>query len=71
MTLGLKGGLAHQEFVAEDPQAPQVHLLVVGPSLDHLRGEVVQRAAQRRPPGERETQLGTGSWVDVSLKARY
>ena len=48
---GLKGGVADQTLVAEDADAPQVHLLVVGPTLDHLRGQVVQRAAQRGSPG--------------------
>ena len=57
VTRCLKGGLADQELVAEDTQAPQVHLLVVGPALDHLRGQVVQCAAQSGSPGA--AQRGT------------
>lgn len=45
----LEGGLANEELVREDAEAPQVDLLVVrvvgGAGLDHLRGQVVEGAA--------------------------
>lgn len=34
-----------QALEAEDPDAPQVHLLTVGVALNHLWREVVQRPA--------------------------
>ena len=49
VALRLEGRLADQELVAEHTQRPQVHLLVVGRALDHLRRQVVQRPAHRRP----------------------
>ena len=47
MSLGLEGRLPDEELVAEHAEAPQVHLLVVHLTLDHLRRQVVQRPAQR------------------------
>ena len=37
-----KRGVANYAFIAEDPNAPQVHLLTVGVALDHLWREVIQ-----------------------------
>ena len=47
----LEGGVPHQQLIAEHPQTPQVHLLVVGPTLHHLGGEVIQRPTHGLPPG--------------------
>ena len=41
VSLGLEGRLPDEELVAEHAQAPQVHLLVVHFTLDHLRRQVV------------------------------
>ena len=46
----LKGGVSHQQLVAEHSDAPQIHLLVVHAPLNHLWGHVVQSATHRLPP---------------------
>ena len=48
MALRLEGRFPDKELVAQDAQTPQVHLLVVHLTLDHLRRQVVQRPTQRR-----------------------
>ena len=49
---GLKGGVADQTLVAEDADAPQVHLLVVSVAHDHLWGQVVQGPTHRLAPSQ-------------------
>lgn len=49
--LGLEGRLATQELVAQDPQGPQIHGLIVSLAFHHLWGQVVQRATQCCPSG--------------------
>ena len=46
----LKRRLPDEELIAKHPKAPEVHFLVVHPALNHLRGQVVQRAAEGGPP---------------------
>ena len=48
--LSLERRFAHKELVGEDAQAPQVYLLVVHGTLDHLWWEVVERPAHRCAP---------------------
>ena len=40
-----------QELVTQDAERPDVHLFVVLVSLDHLRGQVVERATQGAASG--------------------
>lgn len=47
----LKGRVSHQQLVAEDADAPQVHLFIVHAPLNHLWRQVVQGAAHCLPPG--------------------
>lgn len=46
----LEGRPADEELVGEHAKRPQVDLGVVLLPLDHLWGEVVERAAERSPP---------------------
>ena len=46
VTFCFKGRLANEELVAQDSKTPQVHLLIVELTLNHLRGEVVEGATQ-------------------------
>ena len=58
--LRLEGRAAEQELVAEHAQAPHVHRRVVVPPLHHLRGQVVQRPAQRLPARTAGQRSGKG-----------
>jgi len=46
--LRLEGRLPYEELVRENPEGPQVDLLVVHVPLDHLGRKIVQRSAHRR-----------------------
>lgn len=46
VTLSLERWLANEELVAEHTEAPQVDLLVVHLTLDHLRGQVIEGATK-------------------------
>ena len=61
VTLSLKGGITHQELVAENSQGPQVHVLVVRLALHHLWGEVIQCATHGRTPDKKETRNGNAT----------
>mmetsp|Transcript_31384 Transcript_31384/g.45953 ORF Transcript_31384/g.45953 Transcript_31384/m.45953 type:complete len:286 (+) Transcript_31384:190-1047(+) len=50
VALRLKGGRPIEELVHQHAQAPNIHTRIVVLPLDHLRGEVVQGAAQGGPP---------------------
>ena len=55
MPLGFERWFAHQELVTQDPQTPQVNVLVVHFTLHHLGGQVVQSATQRIAPAIKYT----------------
>ena len=52
MAGSFKRWVPDQAFVAEDPDAPQVHLLTVSVTLNHLWREVVQSPAHCLTSGE-------------------
>ena len=60
VALRLEGRAAQQELVAQHAQAPHVHRRVVVPALHHLRGQVVQRPAQRLPARTAGQRSGEG-----------
>lgn len=51
MAGSFKRWVANQAFVAEDTNAPQIHLLTVGVALNHLRRKVIQCPAHCATPG--------------------
>ena len=65
---GLKGGVADQTLVAEDPDTPQVHLLVVSVALDHLWGQVVQGPTHRPPPSGAQQKKSV--WTSSVIRNR-
>ncbi len=54
MALGFERWTANQKLIAEDSEAPQIHLLIVCFTLNHLWRKIVQRTAQRRPPDRQQ-----------------
>ena len=46
LVLGLKGRLPSEELVAENPETPDIHPLVVSIALDHLGWDVVWGSAE-------------------------
>ena len=56
VTFSFEGRLAAEKLVAEHAETPQIDLLVVQLALDHLRRQVVQRAAQRGASAQQHTQ---------------
>lgn len=49
--------VAHQKFVAEDSETPQINFLVVSLSLDHLRRQVIEGSAEGSTSGKKRTHL--------------
>jgi hypothetical protein len=50
VVLRLEGRIADDELVAEDAERPNVHLVVVGLVIDHLRRQIVESATEGLPP---------------------
>lgn len=55
--VALKGRISHQQLVAEHPNAPQIHLLIVCSPLDHFWGQIVQSSTHcLSPRGEQRKE---------------
>lgn len=68
MAGSFKRWVSDQTFIAQDPDAPQVHLLTVSVSLNHLRREVVQCPTHGTSPGWFQNEFVSRErrqqWVD-------
>mmetsp|Transcript_40040 Transcript_40040/g.114558 ORF Transcript_40040/g.114558 Transcript_40040/m.114558 type:complete len:230 (+) Transcript_40040:34-723(+) len=47
----LEWWLAHQELIQEDTKTPNVHVVAILLAVDHLRRQIIQRAAKGRASG--------------------